>query len=91
MPMYMIERDVPGAHGLTPDQQAEIATTSCNVLDGMGPGITWHQSYRTENKITCIYEADNEQLIRDHAQKGGFPVTRISEVAGVLSPSLARR
>lgn len=91
MPMYLIERDVPGAHTLTSEQQAGISGASCAVLDGMGPQITWLQSYATENKITCIYEAANEDLIREHGAKGGFPVTRISEVASVLSPSLAGR
>jgi hypothetical protein len=90
MPMYLIERDVPGAHALTPEQQAEISTKSCSVLNGMGPKIKWLQSYTTENKITCIYEADNEDLIREHGAKGGFPVTSINLISGVLSPSLAK-
>jgi len=90
MPLYLIERDVPGAHGLTPEQQAGISAASCAVLDGMGPRITWLQSYATENRITCIYEADNEDLIREHGARGGFPVTRISEISSILSPSLSK-
>jgi len=90
MPLYMIEREIPGAEALSSDQQADISTASCKVLSGMGPGITWHQSYSTDDKITCIYEADNEQLLREHAEKGGFPITKISVIANVLSPSLSR-
>ena len=90
MPMYLIERDVAGAHDLTPEQQADLCIASCNVLEGMGPRITWHQSYISENRITCIYEADNEELVREHGRRGGFPVTRIREIASVLAPQLVR-
>lgn len=88
--MYLIEREVPGAHRLDAAQQADVSTSSCNVLREMGPGITWMQSYVTEDKITCIYQADSEDLIREHGARGGFPVTRISQIASTLTPALAR-
>ncbi len=86
MPMYLIEREVAGAHGFTAAQQADITTASCNVLEEMGPGITWIQSYVTEDRITCIYEADHVGLVHEHGRKGGFPVTRVTEITGVLAP-----
>jgi hypothetical protein len=83
------EENLTHAPALTAEPQAGISGACCAVLDGMGPQITWLQSYATENKITCIYDAANEDLIRQQGAKGGFPVTRISEIASVLSPGLA--
>ena len=91
MPMYLIERTVPGAHSLNAEERANLSTASCDVLEHMGPGIRWLQSYVTEDKITCIYEADSEDLVHEHGQKGGFPVTKISQITSVLEPALGRR
>lgn len=89
MPKYVIERDLPGAGALTADQLKIISQTSCNVLADLGPGIQWVHSYVTGDKIFCIYHSPNEDLIRQHAQQGGFPVTAIHEVKNVIDPVTA--
>jgi hypothetical protein len=90
MKTYMIERDIPGAGKLTPEQLKGISQTSCAVLKEMGSGIQWIHSYVSENRIVCIYKAENETLIREHAKKGGFPVTSITEVGTIISPDTAK-
>jgi hypothetical protein len=90
MKSYIIERNIPEAGKLNPQQLKNISITSCNVLQEMGPVIRWIQSYVAGDKIYCIYEAENEALIREHAQKGGFPADRITEIASVISPATAK-
>jgi hypothetical protein len=89
MKTYLIEREIPGAGKLTAEQLKGISQTSCSVLKEMGPKIQWIQSYVTGNKIYCIYKAENEDLIREHAKKGGFPANAIIEVSSVISPATA--
>jgi hypothetical protein len=89
MKTYLIEREIPGAGKLTPAELKSISQTSCKVLKEMGPRIQWMQSYVTGNKIYCIYKAENEELIREHAQKGGFPANAIIEVPSIISPATA--
>ena len=89
MKTYLIERDIPNAGKLTPEQLKSISQTSCNVLKEMGPKIQWIQSYVTGDKIYCIYKAENEELIREHAKKGGFPANAIIEISSVISPATA--
>lgn len=89
MPKYLIERTIPGAGKLSPVELKGIAEKSCDVLKIIGSGIQWRQSYVTDDKITCIYYADNEQLLKDHAQKGGFPADRICRIEAILDPSVA--
>ena len=89
MPKYVIEREIPEAGKLTADQLKAISQTSCGVLKSMGTQIQWLQSYVTGDKIYCIYEAENEELIREHAKRGGFPANRILEVASMISPATA--
>ncbi|WP_028892584.1 DUF4242 domain-containing protein [Tenacibaculum sp. 47A_GOM-205m] len=89
MPKYVIERELEGAGGLAPEQLKEISQTSCNVLEELGPKIQWVHSYVTGNKIYCIYNAPNESKIREHAEKGGFPLTKISKVATIIDPITA--
>ena len=89
MKTYLIEREIPGAGKLTAEQLKSISQTSCSVLKEMGPKIQWIQSYVTGNKIYCIYKAENEELIREHAKKGGFPANNIVEVGTVISPATA--
>lgn len=90
MKTYVIERNIPGAGAFTPEKLKEISKTSCSVLSSMGPSIQWVHSYVTGDKIFCVYRAENEQLLREHAQKGGFPITNIYEVATVISPATAQ-
>jgi hypothetical protein len=89
MPKYVIEREIPGAGKLTPDQLKSISQTSCGVLRNLGPEINWIHSYVTADKIYCIYHAPNEEMIRAHAEQGGFPANSVSEVATIIDPSTA--
>jgi uncharacterized FlgJ-related protein len=90
MKTYLIEREIPGAGKLTPEQLKGISQKSCSVLTEMGPKIEWVQSYVTGDKIYCIYKAENEELIREHAKKGGFPANTIVEIGSVISPETAK-
>ena len=85
MPQFVIERDVPGVHNLTPAQVQEIARKSVAVLTEMGPQIQWVQSYVTENKIYCVYLAPDEATIREHARRAGVPADRVSAVRRLMS------
>jgi len=87
MPKYVIEREIPGAGQLTPQQLQAISQKSCGVLRSLGPEIQWVHSYVTQDKIYCIYIAPNEQLVREHANQGGFPANRISEISSVIDPT----
>ena len=89
MPKYVIERFIPGAGKLSPDELRAISVRSCEVLNKMGPRITWIQSYVTDNKIYCIYRAPNEDMIREHAERGGFPANKISQVRSTIDPTTA--
>lgn len=89
MPKYVIERELPGAGNLTPEQLQAVSQKSCSVLNKLGPEIQWIHSYVTADKIYCIYRAPSEQLIREHAKQGGFPANKISEIATVIEPSTA--
>ena len=89
MPKYVIEREIPNAGKLTAQQLQDIAGKSCGVLQSMGPEIQWLQSYVTDNKIYCVYIAKSESQVREHAQKGGFPANKVSEVKNVIDPTTA--
>jgi len=89
MPKYVIERELPGAGKLTPDQLQAISQKSCGVINHLGPQIQWIESYVTDDKIYCIYRAPSEELIRQHAKEGGFPANRISQIKTIIDPSTA--
>jgi hypothetical protein len=89
MPKYVIEREVPGAGKLSADELKGMAQKSCGVLQEMGPQIQWQESFVTDDKVYCIYIAQNEEAVREHAQKGEFPVNSISEVKSVVDPTTA--
>jgi hypothetical protein len=89
MPQYVIERDMPGVGKLGAGDLKNASQTSCNVLCDLGPSIQWVHSYVTADKIYCLYRAPNEELIRKHAEMGGFPANRISEVKTVIDPTTA--
>ncbi len=89
MPKFVIEREIPGAGKLTKEQLHAISQTSCGVLSGMGPSIQWVHSYVTTDKIYCIYIAPNEEIVREHAAKGGFPANVISKVSTIIDPTTA--
>lgn len=86
---FVIERDLPGAGTLSPQQLAAIARKSCSVLDALGPAIQWIHSYVTSDRIYCIYSTHDPALIRRHAELGDFPANRISLVEAIIDPSTA--
>jgi hypothetical protein len=89
MPKYVIEREIPGAGKLTPQELRGISEKSCSVLKKLGPQIQWLHSYVTADKLYCVYIAPDEATVRAHAQQGGFPANRISEVKTVIDPTTA--
>jgi hypothetical protein len=89
MPKYVIERELSGAGNLSALELQGISQKSLGVLNEMGPKIQWVQSYVTDDKIYCVYIAPNEEMVREHAQKGGFPANRISQVKLVIDPTTA--
>lgn len=89
MPKYIIEREIPGAGKLTPDELRGISQTSCGVLRKLGPQIQWVESYVTADKVYCVYLAPGRDLIDEHARQGGFPANKISEVMTVIDPTTA--
>ena len=89
MPKFVIEREVPGVGKLSADQLKGISQTSCGVLNNMGPQIQWVHSYVTGDKIYCIYNAPNEEMVREHARQGGFPANSVSKVMAIIDPTTA--
>jgi hypothetical protein len=89
MPRFVIERELPGAGKLAPEQLQAISQTSCGVLKSMGPQIQWVHSYVTDDRIYCVYLAQNEEQVREHARQGGFPATRVSQVRSIIDPTTA--
>ena len=87
MPKFLIERELAGAGKLPKNELQAISQKSCGVLQSMGPQIQWLQSFVTDDKIYCVYIAPNEAMVREHAQRGGFPANRISEVKSVIDPT----
>lgn len=89
MPKYLIEREIPGAGKLSPQDLQAISQKSCGILKNMGPAIQWVESYVTQDKVYCVYIAPNEDMVREHAQQGGFPVNRVSQIATMIDPTTA--
>ena len=89
MPKYVIEREIPGAGSLSPETLQAISQKSCGVLNNLGPQIQWEHSYVTDNKIYCIYNAPNEEMVREHAKQGGFPANSVAQVRTIIDPTTA--
>ncbi len=89
MPKFVIEREIPGAGKLSSDELKAISQKSCGVLSKTGPQIQWVESFVTDDKVYCIYLAPNAEAVREHAQRGGFPANRVSEVKRMIDPSTA--
>ncbi len=87
MPKFVIEREIPGAGKLSPQELQGVSQKSCSVLRELGPQIQWVQSYVTDDKIYCIYISPDEETIRKHAQMGGFPANKISQVRSIIDPT----
>ncbi|ATE78519.1 MULTISPECIES: DUF4242 domain-containing protein [Pseudomonas] len=89
MPKFIIERELPGAGALPQQELKAISQKSCDVLRGLGPQVQWQQSYVTGDKIYCVYIAPSEELIREHAKQGGFPINSVSRVMSIIDPTTA--
>jgi hypothetical protein len=89
MPKYLIERDIPGAGALGASELQAISQKSCGVIRDLGPDIQWVESFVTPDKVYCVYIAADAEIIRKHAEQGGFPANRISEIKTVIDPTTA--
>ena len=89
MPKFVIERELVGAGKLPKEELRAISQKSCGVLHGMGPQIQWVQSFVTDDKIYCIYIAPDEEAVKQHARKGGFPANVVSRVRSTIDPTTA--
>ena len=89
MPKFVIEREIPGAGKLGPAELQAISQKSCSVLSDMGPSIQWVQSYVTDDKVYCIYNAPDEAAVRRHAELGGFPANNVARVRSIIDPVTA--
>jgi hypothetical protein len=89
MPKFLIEREIPGAGDLSPQELQAISQKSCGVLREMGPRIQWVESYVTGDKVYCVYIAPSEEMVREHARQGGFPANRVSEIKRMIDPTTA--
>jgi hypothetical protein len=89
MPKFVIERQIPGVGRSSAADLQAISQKSCDVLRAMGPDIQWLHSYVTGDKVYCVYIADSESTIREHARKAGFPADSVSRVNAVIDPTTA--
>jgi Protein of unknown function (DUF4242) len=89
MPKFVIERDIPGAGKLSPAELKSVSQKSFGILSCLGPSVQWVQSYVTEDKLYCVYNAKDESLVRRHAELGGFPCNRIARVMTIIDPTTA--
>lgn len=89
MPKFVIEREIPGAGKLAASELQAISQKSCMVLSSMGPQIQWVQSYVTGDKVYCVYNATNEEMVRRHAREGGFPANSVARVSAIIDPTTA--
>jgi hypothetical protein len=89
MPKYIIERDIPNAGALTAQDLQGISQKSCSVLSNIGTKIQWLESYVTDDKVYCVYIAPDEATIKEHAEQGGFPANRISQIRTIIDPTSA--
>ncbi|HMF90350.1 MAG TPA: DUF4242 domain-containing protein [Candidatus Angelobacter sp.] len=89
MPKFVIEREISGAGNLKPQELQAISQKSCGVLKKLGPQVQWVHSYVTQDKIYCVYIAPDEKAVREHAQQGGFPANKISEIKTTIDPTTA--
>jgi hypothetical protein len=89
MPKFVIERTLPGAGKLTVDELQGISQKSVEVLDGMAGRAQWLQSYVTDDKIYCVYIADDAETVAEHAKAGGFPCDSAARVSTIIDPTTA--
>lgn len=89
MPKFVIERSIPGIGAASAADMQAISQKSCSVLRELGPEVQWVHSYVTGDKIYCVYNAASEDLVREHARRGGFPADSVARVTSVIDPTTA--
>lgn len=89
MPRFMIERNIPRLFEVQPSEMRAISQRSCSVLKDLGPQVQWQQSYVTDDKMYCVYIADNAELVQEHARRGGFPADSVKQVHRIIDPTTA--
>ncbi len=89
MPQFIIERKIPGANTLSPQELQDISAKSNAVVAGLGEPSSWVTSYVAGDKIYCVHEAESAEAIFRHAHEGGFPADNVTEVAAIIDPSTA--
>lgn len=87
--LFVIEREIPGAGKLSQEELKAISVKSNSVLAELGSEVGWLHSYVTGDKLFCVYTAPNEEMVREHAKKGGFPINSVNKVEKVIDPSTA--
>ena len=87
MPKYIIEREIPGVGSFSDEDFKDISQKSCAILNNLGTGIHWIHSYVTDDKLYCVFHSANKELIREHAEQGGFPANAVSEIRTTIDPS----
>lgn len=87
MKKFIIEREVPGLGKMSPEELVGVTANSCSVVDGMGKPYHWVQSFITDDKMYCVHIAENEDVVRKHAELGGFPINSIKEVKTMIDPA----
>ena len=90
MPLFVVERNIPGASKLTEAALQGISAKSCDVVAGLGVPYKWHTSYVAGDKIYCVHEAESADVVRRHAKEGGFPADKVTEVAAMIGPQIAK-
>jgi hypothetical protein len=91
MKRYIIQRNIPGAGQLSADELQKIARKSVQVLTTLAPRLQWNESFVTDDELFCVYLAEDEEAIREHGRRGGFPVDAIYEVGAIIDPTTARQ
>jgi len=89
MKKYLIEREIPGVNKLTAEELRGAANASNAALAQLAPKVQWVQSYVTEGKTFCVYLAENEDVIQEHARLSGFPANKVTEVSRIIDPTTA--
>ena len=89
MPKFIIERNMPGAGQMSESEWQQGAAKSCDVLREMGPQVQWLESFVTDDKVYCVYYAENENLVREHGKKAEFPVDNVTRVRRMVDPATA--
>ena len=87
---YVIERDIPGVGSMSSKELCGAAETSNGALAKLAPKVQWQHSYVANDKTFCVYLADNEDSIREHARLSGFPASKITPVSTIIDPTTAR-